>query len=291
MSAHDSHDRGAPMGASADCRAFRADVLRGDGAGSDLHAQGCAPCRRFAWLQSQIVSSLAEPQVAPEALELRVALELEEPGLRFVRAFERSAPHPAPAALDHAVRRQLESGSDEPRRASAGATQDAEASLALHEEGAVARGLADLPDLSAPAVLDRLVSEELARPASTQTERYFGGLSPLSAPDVLTARLSSGPVSGAGGRRRRPRLLARAAAPAALAAAALFALVLLPQFESVGGASGLPKTVSNDRWTFRVVEVQPGEMSPQSAAFLGVLSGGKSSGRSASGDPFGGSAR
>jgi len=83
-----------------------------------------------------------------------------------------------------------------------------------------ARRLADLQPLAAPAVLDRLVDEELRAPESARARRFAGDLPRQDAPTVLEGRVfRSGRRSAVP--RRRLSLIAGAAAAAGLLAVGL----------------------------------------------------------------------
>ncbi len=151
-----------------DCESVRfALIQRADGshddAALDAHVVGCAACRR----------ELARA-------ELRAQL---------VRSLER---RPAPAALDGVVVAALQAGA-----------RQARAARAVHDLPILAapEDLARrIPGLVAPAVLDRLVGEDLADPSKALARRYAGRLERLRAPADLEERL------GRNARRARPAL-------------------------------------------------------------------------------------
>jgi hypothetical protein len=89
-------------------------------------------------------------------------------------------------------------------------------------ETRLARRLTALPQHRAPAVLARLVGEELAAPGHARVRRFAGDLDRPAVPGVLAQRVSVGVASDAArGRGPRP-LLSAAAAAAVLLAIGLF---------------------------------------------------------------------
>ena len=238
-----------------------------------------------------LTSVLGAELRAPDELLHRVAIELEEPAARFGRAFKRCKQPTVSPELDAAVESELSDF--------VGAS-DLES---WEQESITVRGLRGQRHLEAPAVLARLVDEELRSPEAALASRWIGGLSPLTAPDLLAERLiavdssdaspkrgvrAAGPaISGSGfgghplgagtaqfadsrGRRRRSFL-----GSALLAAAALLLMIFLRdggdsiEVES-GGGSAL-----EGRWAFRVVIVDdPAQVGPQAAGLLSALQGG-----------------
>jgi hypothetical protein len=89
-------------------------------------------------------------------------------------------------------------------------------------EARLERRLATLPRHSAPAVLDRLVAEELAAPEAARARRFAGDLGRPAVPGALARRLALG--AGADRGRRARRL---AAAGVAIAAALLAVVLVL----------------------------------------------------------------
>jgi len=154
-----------------DCESVRfALIQRADGphddAALDAHVVGCAVCRR----------ELARA-------ELRAKL---------VRSLPRAQ---APTALDGIVVAALQAGARQARAARA--VEDLSTLTAPDE---LARRI---PGLVAPAVLDRLVGEDLADPSMTFARRYVGRLQRLRAPTELEGRLRrnarrTSPLLGAG---------------------------------------------------------------------------------------------
>ncbi|MEM7305205.1 MAG: hypothetical protein AAF682_00975 [Planctomycetota bacterium] len=122
--------------------------------------------------------------------------------------------------------------------------------------------LEDLPQLQAPAVLDRLVDEELRQVAQARARRFAGGLERQAAPTALERRLF--PLDE---RRphalRRPRLLSYAAA----AAAALTVWVGLNLSGDAGGPAEGPLAVQR---SFAVHSGLPAKMHPLAASMADV---------------------
>jgi hypothetical protein len=183
---------------SPGCAAFRADWLS---AGFDLaHVAECADCR--AWVTASERRILALNGLAclsaPEALDRRVARELAgDRSLRLERALRSLARRAAPPALDVAV-----AGLFEGRVPAGDAVRGERAAQAL-------RALDIVP---APAVLDRLVAEELAKPELQRAERFPGQLERLAAPEELEEKLHGSVRRKAAVRLLRGPLLALAAA-------------------------------------------------------------------------------
>ncbi len=114
----------------------------------------------------------------------------------------------------------------------------------------------------APAVLERLVAEELADPSAARTRRFAGDLEPLPAPRKLEVR-----VLAELRRRIRPRRLLGPVAT--LAAAAVLVWVGLNQF---GGA---PES-SDHRYSFTVQHPESLEGLPPMALRIAEVVGGSS---------------
>jgi predicted anti-sigma-YlaC factor YlaD len=180
------------------CDAFRADWLS---AGFDLaHLEQCGDCRAWVAANERRVLALNElaQKTAPAALDQRVARELAgDRSLRLERAVGSLARLAAPSVLDAAVASLFE------ERAPAG-------DAARGERAAQALRALDL--VPAPAVLDRLVAEELARPELQRAERFPGQLERLAAPEELEEKLHGSVRRKAAVRLVRGPLLALAAA-------------------------------------------------------------------------------
>lgn len=180
------------------CDAFRADWLS---AGFDpAHVEECDACRAWVAASERRLLALSDltAQRAPDVLAERIARELVgDRSRRLERALGSLARLAAPGALDAAVAAGL--GGREP----VGDAQRGERSA-----GAL-RALAIVP---APAVLDRLVSEELAKPELQRAERFPGNLERLAAPEELREKLHGSVRRKAAVRLLRGPLVALAAA-------------------------------------------------------------------------------
>lgn len=183
---------------SASCAAFRADWLS---AGFDpAHAEQCADCR--AWVAASerrilALNSLARLS-APEGLEARVARELAgDRSRRLERALRSFVRRAAPSALDAAA---------------AGLFRGSESVGDAARGERAAQALRALDFVPAPAVLDRLVAEELLKPELQRAERFPGQLERLAAPEELEEKLHGSVRRKAAVRLVRGPLLALAAA-------------------------------------------------------------------------------
>jgi hypothetical protein len=185
----------------SDCRAFRESLLDQavDASGATLaagHAAQCRACALFAGRFAQVAKSLSSltRKSAPHELEGRVVAALEA-GSRQQRAIEalvalgRLKP---PTELDGAVM----------------AAANGERAYQLRGRHA------------APAVLERLVNEELSDPPKARARRFVGSLRRFVAPRALEQRVSRELVTA---RVSDARPL-RVAAWIGLAAVALIAL-------------------------------------------------------------------
>lgn len=163
------------------------------------------------------------------------------------RALAALAPVTAPDELEERVRFDLGA---EPAPASAGA-------------------LRSLERLAAPAVLERLVLEELADPALARARRFAGDLSRRPAPLRLESELAARRGTGAASRRRSPVL-------AMVAAALVFWLAFLAVPEDVQGPERGDRLADLGReYGFQVVQLEsPDGLHPMARAFLSGLSGG-----------------
>lgn len=210
--------------ADAEQRVDRASIARDD---LDVHLAGCAACRR----------------------ELARATRRTE----LVRSLVRVG---APSELDGAVVAALQAGMRQERAIEAVA---ALTPVAAPEE--LARRIA-VP--RAPAVLERLVAEDLADPAKAVASRYARRLERLRAPDDLAQRLVRSP------RRPASRFL-----PIALATAGLLLTVgaLTLAYILRGKARELPATQGGVVLVVeRVDSVQ--QLDPVAAQLLAGFTGG-----------------
>jgi hypothetical protein len=223
---------------------------------ADAHVASCGDCaswERRAELLQGTLSALPRVE-APAELEDRVGLALTPEGRRervlyAVSSLERPQ---VPAELDErvlgeAVRAELEA-SEATRRISA------------------------LGRLAAPAVLDRLVAEELVDPAASRARRFAGDLERVEAPPALDESLADGiGTEAAGGRVIPLQRRVRQAAPwvAGLAAAVLL-LVLAPR----GSEPAEPEPV----WSFEVVHADSAAALPGEGTLARALVDGISGG-------------
>ena len=218
------------------CREYR-ETWSGEAHGAP-HVEACESCR--AWLRAvlahgEALSALA-PVPAPPELGERVRAELEEGAEgRVRRALLELTPLTAPEELT--ARLELESEEHWQR---------------------LARTLGTLDWLAAPAVLDRLVSEEL-EDAPAHRSRRFCDLERLDAPHDLERRVERGLTR----QQRRWRMLAGSAATAAAAALLLW-----------GGLRGAETGAERD-YPFEVVRTGDlAGLDPIARALGGGLSGG-----------------
>lgn len=137
--------------------------------------------------------------------------EHESQGPREPEALEPSAPLRRALASLHPV--------------SAPVALDERVALECATEAPVASWLRALPAAEAPAVLDRLVLEELSDPQRALAERFVGDLFGQGAPLSLRGRLVNA-LNSEGGRQRRAQW---SLVGAGLAAAAMALLVFWPQ--------------------------------------------------------------
>jgi hypothetical protein len=123
--------------------------------------------------------------------------------------------------------------------------------------------LGTLARISAPDVLDRLVAEELADPATARAARFAGSLRRASAPQELSLRVHRGlaPLEP----RPRSRRLGLATAGLLTAAAVLFWMAPRPSVRAVG----------DDVYPFRVVRASSlADLDPLARALVDGLTGG-----------------
>lgn len=220
------------------CAAARERILEHGTAAGGSHVEACASCRAFAASAEALGRALAAVprRPAPIALDGRVVAALQA-GHRQERAVGQVSSLEgleAPEALSRGLDRALSGGSALPRH-------------------------------PAPAVLERLVREELADPVAARARRHLGALPRRAAPEELRKRLERDLARRAGPRRRGARVgLTLAAVVLALVGAARLLPTseptrrqLLPlEFEIVRGAS-------------------PADLSPMARAFAPVLVPGK----------------
>lgn len=179
-----------------------------------------------------------EPERSPEAAD-PVAPQAVQRALALLR------PVPAPTELDQ--RLALECGTQAP----------------------VAQWLRELPQAKAPAVLDRLVLEELADPDRSIAERFTGDLPAAAAPRSLRRRLTVA-LSAEDARNSRARW---GLVGSGLAAAALALVVFWPQ-ES---ASSQGPTEGDIRARLRLKRVDvasAAELGPMGLLLADSLAGG-----------------
>jgi hypothetical protein len=247
------------------CREFRERWLEAEApAALDAHAERCAECARWVRsvrLQISLLGTLAR-DAAPARLDPLVARALAAPAASLPSGrVERIASHlralgrqRAPAELAERLRQAaLERG----------APASDEALRARELASPALRAVTGLPRVAAPAVLHRLVREELADPAGARAKRFPGDLERLSTPESLERRV----LHELRRRIERPGL----AIPLALAAAALFALVL--RYAGLGeDGGGAPQR----RLSFEVVRVEgsAAELDPMARSLADALAGG-----------------
>jgi hypothetical protein len=188
------------------CREFRNEWPQ-DGAEASAHVATCASCARWVLALTRVRSAFTDlgRLAAPVELDERVALELGgDRSHRQRRMLESLVRRGAPRQLDERIAEIL-------ARASG---------VEAEERGArKAEALRTLDVQRAPAVLERLLNEELAAPEKARAER-FSDLERLPAPDVLAERI--------GGLVRRRAWLRLWIAPlSAVSAAALVVWIAL----------------------------------------------------------------
>lgn len=213
-----------------DCESVRfALIQRADGphddAALDAHVAACAACRR--------------------------ELARGEMRAKLVRSLDRVA---APSALDGIVVAALQAGARQAR-----AVRAVEAMPALEAPDELARRI---PGLVAPAVLDRLVGEDLADPSKALARRYAGRLERLRAPADLEERL--------GRDAHRPRRIVGAgilAAAGVLLVAAVLIFTYVERHETTTTRPSGPELVVE-----RVDSVR--DLDPEAGRLLSTLTGG-----------------
>ncbi len=241
----------------ATCKAFRVAWLETSehGPASAAAHDSCPAC--LAWTRStaaqlRLFAGLARVGV-PDELTARVAREVAgDRSERLGRVLASCTRLAAPQCLEET----LFPG------APADGAQDAAAVRGDGERGERAARILRTLDLPpAPAVLERLVDEELHAPAAHRTGRFSGDLERLRAPDVLERRLSAG--------LRRSSLVRLFAGPVAtLAAAALVVWVAVRSGQEPAARE----------YSFRVVRAADvAELDPLARELAEALSGGASS--------------
>lgn len=230
------------------CTDFRDTALAVDldRARMSEHGRECADCS--AWCE----------RIQREVLALRGLMRLE-----------------APFELDGRVVAALEAGGRQQRALNAlGVIGRVEPPLEL--DRAVDADLEAVEPIlrpqRAPAVLDRLVSEELAAPAKTRVRRYLGTLERMATPAELDARVASELEVL---RSRRPsRPLLRSVTGFTLAAAAV---LLIWTAAPTGQRTDTPPVDTTARYDFELQEGSIDELPWVASGLLeGVLGGGLS---------------
>jgi hypothetical protein len=156
---------------SLNCRSFREAALEADAPRE--HARECSACaqwlRRFEQREG-VLRSLPR-QLAPESLGGRVvaAIQAGERQARAVRALQGLGRLEQPAQLEQRV-------------------QDEVAGEAAEKANEPLQALAGRQ--LAPAVLDRLVAEELSDPSKARVARFAGSVPRLKAPAELEQRVA-----------------------------------------------------------------------------------------------------
>lgn len=191
--------------------------LAGEGgarAGAD-HLADCADCAAWFERQRRVARALGElaRRPAPAVLRERCgavlgAVRREELAGGFLGTLDRV---PAPAELERRLRHDM-------------AAQRAREDERLHrasDRPLIAGALEGLARREAPAVLGRLVREELADPAAARARRFAGDLQRRGTPLELQRRVQIGILSGG-----RTRGLLRVFLPVALAAGLLIVAAL-----------------------------------------------------------------
>jgi hypothetical protein len=225
------------------CRGFRERALAGltapvarasDALPSAMleHTASCSACAQWIARASRVASALTrlERLAAPAELDGRVVSAFGA-GARQQRAVEviaRLGRLHSPPELDGAV----------------------DSTASQHVRNLRGRR-------SAPQVLERLVSEELADPAKARVRRFVGSLRRLSAPSELDARVRTSDRRSP----RRGRTLNRRVAAAGLLAA-LLGIIATPLFLTRPAADAT-------RYPFRVERV--GAFGPERSAHLSPL--------------------
>lgn len=238
------------------CRRFRDDWFETTalGGASDpvvdvRHTEACDACARWIVAAQQHGRLLGELEsvAAPAALDERAGKMLADiaAGIslqpRSIRALRMLPQLEAPPELEAAV---FETGAEE--------------RLA---EPWCAQGLRRVESLRAPAVLERLVGEELADPQAALARRFAGDLERPEAPHGLAARVRRELAA-----RYKPSLV-RAAVPfATAAAAALFVWI---------GLTGRGGEQRSGEYSFRVTYADsPAQLSGMAQGLASALGGG-----------------
>jgi hypothetical protein len=191
---------------------------------------------------------------------------------------------PAPAQLDGLVVASLHGGHREERVASAlgnltrtRVPRELERALSDRSLDPLAAGV----DPVVPAVLERLVSEDLRDPSKALSRRFAGRLPRLRAPEELAARVAATLSESAAPPRRR-----WAAMPLALALLTVLAAGFVWQL--LGGEADAPTPTY--RFAVRYVE-SADALGPEARSLLAGLSGGASELHGLLGRPYGEEAR
>ncbi|MCA8981363.1 MAG: hypothetical protein H6831_12265 [Planctomycetes bacterium] len=176
--------------------AFEADRVAAREGEVHVHLSRCADCAAWLRRHERQVDALRglSRQAAPAELQGRVAAALR-PDARELRALEslsRLRPMSAPASLDGNVVAALHAGSRQERslrHLSALDRLDPPASLDRRAEELAEDSSRVLAGPQSPAVLERLVSEDLADLPRALTRRFTSKLTRLSAPSELEQRV------------------------------------------------------------------------------------------------------
>ena len=178
-------------------------VSHGPSGGVGEHGDGCPECAAWVRRTTTVVRALSglPTRSAPPELMLRVENECADPARRIAVAARSLPDLGAPPEL--AERLFPLATAAAPRRVEP---------LGVGEASLAVQAVRALDHLSAPAVLDRLVEEELRNPAACRANRFAGDLERLHAPRVLDSLVQSRLAGRFPTQRWTVRLLALAAA-------------------------------------------------------------------------------
>jgi len=218
-------------------------------------------------IEDRLLADAGEPRPADLVAHLRSCASCGKVHERLerLRAALSSLPRlPSPGSLDGAVVAAFHAGHRQERAASAILSLGRRRAPAVLESGVLGRRRAAL---RAPAVLERLVEEELRDPEAAMARRFDSRLRRVSAPESLLGRIE-GAWRAPQATWRRPILLLAAAAVVVLLGVGVGRVLRSP-----GAAAGTPRGLASAEYEVHH-EATFENLDPMARSMLAALSGG-----------------